>query len=200
MKIDRREFLKKAGIGSIALASLPTLTNALVKPAWAQGGRRFTIAGLSRAGPEGSAAAPAHAIWMAGQGTFDPSRVGSPVEGGGAYNHLTFPGTPPRPIVAAGIWKARLLVSYKEIGTWGALAAGILEIVVDLFTRLPSPAVVRGARLKVVGNVPFGGLVNPGETAGYTVSIPGTDFSTGGTPGSFQPTGIGGTTLSTVPD
>ncbi len=199
MKIDRREFLRKAGVGSIALASLPTLANALAKSAWAQGGRSLTMASLSRAGPEGTAAAPAHGIWMAGQCHFDPSKVGSPVEGGGAYSHLTLPGTPPRPIVAAGTWKARLLVSYTEIGTWGVLAAGILEMVVDLFTQLPSPAVVRGARLKVVGNLPFGGLVNPGETAGYTLSVPGTDFFTGGTPGPFQPTGVGGTTFSTVP-
>lgn len=200
MKIDRREFLKKAGLGSIALASLPTLANALAKPAWAQGGGRFTFAGLSRAGPEGTAAAPAHAIWMAGQGHFNPSRAGSPVEGGGPYNHLTLPGTPPRPLVAAGTWKARLLVSYTEIGKWGVLAAGILEMVVDLFTQLPSPAVVRGARLKIVGNLPFGGLVNPGEIAGYTLSVPGTDFFTGGTPGPFQPTGVGATTFSIVSD
>ena len=102
--------------------------------------------------------------------------------------------------MAAGTWKARLLVSYKEIDTWGVLAAGILEMVVDLFTQLPSPAVVRGARLKVVGNVPFGGLVNPGEIVGYTLSIPGTDFFTGGTPGSFEPTGVGATTFSIVTD
>lgn len=202
MKIDRREFLRKAGFGSIALASLPTLANALATPAWAQGERGFAFDALGRAGPEGTPAKPAHTVIMAGQGRFDPSRVGSPVEGGGFYTHTTLPGTPPRPIVAAGIWRARLLVSYKEIGTWGTFAAGILEMVVDLFAQVPSPAVVRGARFKVVCNIGPAGLVNPGEIEGYTLSIPGTDFFTGGTPGSFQaipPGGVGLTYLSTVP-
>ena len=43
MKMDRREFLKKAGLGSIALGSLPTLINALATPTWAQGQRSFTF-------------------------------------------------------------------------------------------------------------------------------------------------------------
>lgn len=45
MKIDRREFLRKAGFGSIALASLPTLVNALATPGWAQG-QTFNANGL----------------------------------------------------------------------------------------------------------------------------------------------------------
>lgn len=201
MKVGRREFLKKAGLGSIALGSLPAWINALATPALAQGRRGFAFDAITRAGPEGTASSPAHTLIMAGQGHFDPARIGSPVDGGGVFTHTTLPGPTPRPIVASGTWKARLLVSYKEIGTWGVFAAGISEMVVDLFTQLPSPAVVRGARLKVVCNIGAAALINPGEMEGYTLSIPGTDFFTGGTPGSFQaipPGGVGLTIFSTA--
>ena len=202
MKIDRREFLRKAGLGSIALASLPTLANALAKPAWAQGARGFVFHAASRAGPAGTPDRPAHQLIMGGMGQFAASKVGSQAEGGGVYTHTTVPGATPRPIVASGTWKARLLVSYTEIGTWGVFAAGIAEMVVDLFPQVPSPAVVRGARLKVVCNIGPAGLVNPGEIEGYTLSVPGTDFFTGATPGPFQaipPGGVGLTVFSTAP-
>ena len=53
------------------------------------------------------------------------------------YTHFTAPGIPPLPLVASSVWRPRLLVSYKELGTYGVLAAGILEMVVDLFTKAP---------------------------------------------------------------
>lgn len=202
MKMDRREFLRQAGLGSIALGSLPALLHTVARPAWAQGRRGFTFDALSRAGSEGTADRPAHTLVMAGQGHFDPAKVASQAEGGGYYVHTTLPGAAPRPVVASGTWRARLLASYKEIGTWGVFAAGIAELVVDLFPQIPSAATIRGARLKIVCNIGPAGLVNPGEIEGYTLSVPGTDFFTGGTPGPFQaipPGGVGLTIFSTVP-
>src|SRR3989304_2423472 len=127
MKIDRREFLKKAGLGSIAVASLPTLANALAKPAWAQGGTNFTFLAVGRAGPAGTLAQPAPARARGAEGSFDPWRVGSQRGGGGPFTHGPAPAAaPPVPLIASGTWKARLLVSYKQIGTYGVAAAGIL--------------------------------------------------------------------------
>ncbi len=202
MKMDRREFLRKAGLGSVALASLPTFANALAKTALAQGGTNFTFLGVNRAGPAGTAAQPAHTLVMGGQGNFDPSRVASHVEGGGPFFHFTAPAAaPPFPLIASGTWKARLLVSYKQLGTYGVGAAGILEMVVDIFRQVPSPATIRGATLKIVCNLPPAGLENPGEIEGYTLTIPGTDFFVGGTPGPFRsiPPGGAATLFSTVP-
>lgn len=213
MKIDRRKFLKKAGLGSIALASLPALGNALAKPAWAKEGTNFHFLAFSATGPAGTPASPQHRIAMGGQGTFDPATPGSEVVGGGAYAHHLFPGANPPaggtavPIVASGTWKARRLVSYKQIGTWGVLAAGVLEMVIDLFSEIPSKATIRGARLKIACNIGPAGLVNPGEMEGFTLSVPGTDFFTGGTPGPFVPIFFSGapvpvlgiTLFSTVP-
>lgn len=200
MEIDRRDFLKRAGLGSIALGTLPTLISSLTTPAWAQGGTNFTFLAVSRAGPAGTPAQPAHTLIMGGQGHFDPSKVASPVEGGGVYTHFTAPGTPPLPIVSSGTWKARLLASYKQIGTYGVFGAGILEMVVDIFAQIPSSTVIRGARLKLVCNVGPAGLSNPGEEEGFTLSILGTDFFTGGNPGPFVPMtpNVGVTVFSTA--
>jgi len=200
LEFDRREFLKKAGLGSIALGTLPTFISPLTAPAWAQGGTSFTFLALSRAGPAGTAAQPAHILIMGGQGQFNSSQVASPVDGGGVYTHFTAPGTPPRPIEASGTWKAKLLASYKQVGTYGVFAAGIVELVVDLFRQVPSPAVIRGARLKIVCNLGPAGIMNPGEEEGFTLSILGTDFFTGGTPGPFLPLtpNVGLTVFSTA--
>lgn len=199
MKMHRRDFLGKAAWGSIVLASLPKWVDALATPVLAQGQTGFTFLAFSAAGPAGTPTSPQHRIAVGGTGKFDPSRAGSEVEGGGAFNHHLFPGSnppaggTPLTVVASGTWQARRLVSYKQIGTWGVLAAGILEMVVDLFGQTPSRTTVRGARLKVVCNIGPAGLVNPGEAEGFLLSIPGTDFFTGATPGPFVPIPIPGT-------
>ncbi len=46
MEFDRRAFLKRAGLGSIALGTLPTLISSLAAPASAQGGTNFTFLAL----------------------------------------------------------------------------------------------------------------------------------------------------------
>lgn len=200
MRIDRRRFLKKAGLGSLALASLPMLADTLAKPAWAQGRVNFHFFSLSVAGPQGAQppgtpAAPQHTLAMAGQGEFDPSQVASKVSGGGFYVHWLFPGANPPPggtalpVVASGMWGNGRLVSYRQAGTIGVQAAGVLEIVIDLFREVPSKAVIRGASLKIVCSVGAAGIVIPGELEGYTLRIPGTEFSAGGTPGPFTPVG-----------
>ena len=194
MKMDRRELLRKAGLGSLALASLPKMLDVLATPVWAEGQTNFHFMALSFAGPPGTPAALQHQLIMAGQGRFNPARIGSQVEGGGFFVHYTSPGTnpppggTPLPVVASGSWAARLLASYKQIGTFGVQAAGVLETVADLFQEIPSKAVIRGVTLKVVCNIGAAGLVT-GEREGFTLGIPGTDFGAGGTPGPFVPIG-----------
>ncbi len=208
MEINRRKFLKAIGVGTIALGSLPAIASTLAEPAWAQRQRSFHFFALSAAGPAGTPASPQHRILIGGKGTFDEADAGSRIQGGGTYTHFLFPGAgpppggTPLPIVAAGIWKPRAIVSFKQIGTWGVNAAGVLEMVIDLFREIPAKSVVRGARLKYVCNIGPAGLVNPGEEEGFTLSVPGTDLFTGGAPGPFiplvPPVGLTGG-FSTVP-
>jgi hypothetical protein len=176
--IDRRQFLKRAGFGSFALGSLPALVDTLARPALAQTQRGFLFLTVSAAGP--------HRLAMGGQGVFDPARgPASSVEGGGSFFHFQPATSPPFPLVASGTWKARLLTSYREIGTYAGAASGIGEFVIDIQRLRPSPALIRGAVLRMFCNLGPGGF-QTGETEGITLSIPGTEFSAGATPGPFS--------------
>lgn len=188
--IDRRAFLKQAGLGSLALGALPALVDAFAQPALAQSQRAFVFLAVSAAGT----GAGQHLIAMGGRGVFDPARgASSPVDGGGSFFHFQPAATPPFPLVGSGTWKARLLVNYRELGTYGGAAAGVGQFVVDIQRLRPSPAIFRGAILTVYCNLGPAGL-QTGEVEGYTLSIPGTDFAAGGAPGPFRqipPMGVG---------
>jgi hypothetical protein len=195
---NRREFLKKAGLGALALGSLPALVDALARPALAQTQRGFEFLTVSAAGP--------HFLVMGGRGVFDPVRgPASPVEGGGSLFRFQPAASPPFPVEASGTWKARLLTSYREIGTYAGAASGIGEFVVDIQRIHPSPALIRGAVLRVFCNIGAGGF-QTGETEGITLSIPGTEFSAGATPGPFlqipspPPAGSWGLTRFLLPE
>ena len=78
--LDRRSFLRRAGLGSIALASLPGLFTA--GPALARGrAAGFNFTAISRAATIGGVA---HAVNMAGSGTIEEVDV----EGGGHFTTL----------------------------------------------------------------------------------------------------------------
>jgi hypothetical protein len=183
----------------MALGSLPVFVDVLAKPALAQTQRGFLFLTLGGAGSQ-------HLIVMGGRGVFDPAQgPASSVEGGGNFFHIQPATSPPFPIVASGTWKARLLTSYREIGTYAGAASGIAEFVIDMQRLRPSPALIRGAVLRQFCNIPPGGL-ETGETEGISLSIPGTEFSAGGTPGPFRqipsppPAGSAGFTVFLLPE
>lgn len=121
---------------------------------------------------------------MSGDGRVTPSNA----VGGGSFVHFLFPGsnppvggTPPT-IVATGTWKAKRLVSFNLIGTWGVFGAGILEMLIRL---VPDGGPVTQAMLKVVCNIGAAGL-STGQEEGFELAIPGTQFAEGGSPGPFK--------------
>lgn len=194
MKVDRREFIRRVGTSSIALASLPALLDILKQPALAQGERGVMFLAVNAAGE--------HRLGMGGVAWFDPSKgPGSPASGGGTFFHWQAVGSPPLPLVASGTWQAKLLTNYRELGTYAGVAAGIVDLVIDIQRVKPSPATIRGGVLRVFCNLgPIG--AQTGEIEGYTLSIPGTDFSAGGTPGPFRqiPPGGTGVTIMLLPE
>lgn len=127
------------------------------------------------------------------------------VEGGGNFFHFQPASSPAFPLVAAGIWKARLLTSYREIGTYGGAVAGVAEFVIDIQRLRPSQTLIRGAVLQQFCNIPPAAL-DTGETEGIILSIPGTEFSGGATPGPFRqipsppPAGSAGFTEFLLPE
>ena len=183
-RIDRRSFLKRVGLGSIALGAAPALGAGLARPVWANGNEAgFNFTAISRAGTIGTVT---HAVNMSGSG-----RIGEDdVEGGGTFQHYDIASTPPRTILATGTWRATRLLGFQPIGTWGVITAGIADMEVDLLRRTPSPAVI-SATLRVVCNVGSGGF-DTGLPEGFTLTLPGAPF------GSFVPIGAGITVFTAV--
>jgi hypothetical protein len=164
--IERREFLKKAGIGSAALASFPALADA----AWADDDRRRRRRRFYFQAVSGQAATitGGDAILMSGCGSFTRRSV----EGGGEFVHFDGTAIPSPDYIATGSWRATRLLSFEEIGTWGVGVAGILELGIKL---IPCDArVIRGATLKIVCNIGPAGLVtDPFQQEGFTLTVPG---------------------------
>src|SRR5437879_12509978 len=117
---DRRGFLRRDGLGAIALGSVPVLAEALATRAFAdeETTTGFIFAAVS-VGP--SIDGVLHTVVMDGAGTITPSNV----EGGGAFDHLNNAATAgfPRPFFAQGTWKAKKLVSVDVFGQYGLSTA-----------------------------------------------------------------------------
>jgi hypothetical protein len=161
--LDRRQFLRKAGVGSAAVAGLPVLETMLATPAVAADstvGTGFFFQVLSQS------TTSADLIIISGCGRFGRGIV----EGGGSFTHFVPEGTPPFPIVATGHWRARKLTHFESIGSYGELVAGIAEL--ETLAQITSPFTARvPATLEIVCNIGPAGLVT-GEEEGVTVSVP----------------------------
>ncbi len=108
---------------------------------------------------------------MVGTGTFEVG--GGEVDGGGVFQIITNTVTIPKPIVSFGTWEAASLVSYNEIGTYGAYASGtaMMEITLTLSDGTQIPAT-----LTVVCNIGAAGL-STGAVEGIYVVEGGTSFT-----------------------
>lgn len=171
---QRREFLKKAGLGSMALAASGVLSHMQTRSAQAAGQINFHFLALSAAQIVDGVH---HQIIMAGHGGITPGNV----VGNGSFQHQDAdPGKPaPQPILGEGTWKAKKLVSFEINGTYGVGISGVLTMEVDL---VPVSGPVIPAMLEVVCNIPPAGLFT-GKPEGYSLTIPGAPF------GTFNPLG-----------
>jgi hypothetical protein len=164
--IERREFLKRAGAGSAALAAFPALAEA----SWAHddddnGRRRFYFQAVSG---QAATLAGGESILMSGCGSFTHRSV----RGGGEFVHFDGTKVPSPNFIATGSWRAIRFLSFAEVGTWGVGVSGILEMEIKL---LPCDApVIRGAMLKIVCNIgPAGLATSPFQQEGFTLTVPG---------------------------
>lgn len=168
--INRRAFLKKAGVGTLALGSLPILGEALTTRALAAEETTNFIFAAVGIGP--TIGGVLHTVVMDGAGTITPSHA----EGGGAFSHVNNAATAPlpKPIIAQGKWKAKKLVSFHVVGTYGLFTAGVLTMHVELVREIPSPLVVP-ATLQIVCNIPFVPLMT-GKPEGFSLTVDGLHF------------------------
>ena len=149
-----------------ASVSVPVLTS-LVRPAHADTERIVHLADVA-----GNSALNEQVIFS-GDGAFSADE--QDVQVSGAFTHFNSSGAAatPKPIFAFGTWTATGISSYKEFGTYGAQASGILVVSINLVT---SSGTVVPATLKVVCNVPPGGL-ETGSPEGITLTVEGKIFT-----------------------
>jgi hypothetical protein len=162
--VERKEFLKRAGVGAVVVSSAPVFADV----AWADdddgGRRRFYFDALSG---QAGAVNLGETIVMTGCGSFRESKV----HGGGEFVHFDGTKIPSPQFIATGSWKARRVLSFQEIGTWGVAVAGILEMRVSL---IPCEGRAIRATLKVVCNLgPAGIVTSPFQQEGFTLIVPG---------------------------
>src|SRR3954467_9647735 len=164
--IERREFLKRAGAGSAALAAFPVLAEA----SWAHGDdggrrRRFYFQAVSG---QAQHYAGGELVLMSGCRSFTDRSV----RGGGEFVHFDGTKIPSLDFINTGSWRATRFLSFVEVGTWGVGVSGILEMEIKL---IPCDGpVVRGATLKIVCNIGPAGLENePFQQEGFTLTVPG---------------------------
>jgi hypothetical protein len=162
--MERKEFLKRAGVGSVVLASFP----AFAGPAWAHkndDGRTGFV--FQAASGQATTLPGGESIIMSGCGRFE----GSKVQGGGEFVHFDGTHIPSPAFISTGSWKARRVLSFTEIGTFGVGVAGILELAI---TMRPCEGKQFAATLKIVCNIGPAGLVtSPFQQEGFTLTIPG---------------------------
>jgi hypothetical protein len=165
---SRREFLKKAAVTGAGLATIPTLLGTLPQVAADEGenapGYHFVV--VSR-----KSGTPPDLVVLQGDGRVTPSKA----TGGGVFTHFVPTGSPPFPIKAAGTWKPKHLDNFSLIGTYGTLAAGLLQMEVELVREIPSKAVIP-AHMKVVCNLGPAGLKNDGLEEGVYLDVAGLSF------------------------
>jgi hypothetical protein len=165
--MKRREFIKKAGLSSAALASLPVAAGGLTSPAWADDEEagtwfRFVVVSVTPTGSD--------LVAINGAGKFGDSWVRGRV----SFTHWVPTGSPPFPIVAAGYWRATSFAGFTSNGVYGTLESGILELGATFRTTIPGPARLP-AEMRVVCNVGPGALLT-GEPEGVFIHVAGLEF------------------------
>lgn len=170
--MERRDFLKKAGIGTVGLAAIPLLPGVALADDDDDDddATKFYFQALSHIGdlplPES-----ADAIVMSGFGRFR----GRHVQGGGEFVHFDGTKIPSLDFKATGRWKATRFISFTEVGTWGVAVSGILTVRANVLPCDGSP--IKGATVEIVCNIGPAGLGTPGTVEGFTLTLPdGTTF------------------------
>ena len=159
-RTSRREFLKKAGIGSAALAALPALGELLATPVLASNQVGFSLTSASKLGTE--------RVILAGDGLMTESEA----TGGGTFVHFS---ATDLSIIATGIWKAKRLNSFTTVGTpFGLATSGIADMDIDL---IPANNERVEGRLQIFCDLPGR---STGEDEGFKLTVHGNTFTQAG--------------------
>src|SRR5918994_3329074 len=155
--MDRREFLKRAGIGTLGLGALAASPVALAGFRKGNGHQHFSLVALS--GTSVAEVGEDHVLVLEGAGSFKAKNGQVDREGGGNFVHVRFrPAFPQgQQLAASGKWNVRGFVSYADgLPDYGRVRPSILVVTVELH---PDAGGSLAGTLDVYCNVGFAGLL-----------------------------------------
>jgi len=172
--MDRRQFVKQAGVGSIGLgAALAVTPGAAAAYRKGDGHQHFSLVCISTT----SAAEPTnHALVLEGAGSFKAKTGQADRTGGGNFVHIAnFPTGLPGPL-ASGIWDVTGFISFQQttpVSDYGRIRSGILVVTVVL---LPDGGGSLEGTLQVICNIGPAGI-STGQPEGFRLNLPGAGFN-----------------------
>ncbi len=190
--INRRRFLKTAGLGSMALAASQGLGHLLATPVMADGDKRtgFQFVSMSDGGVDADGVH--HRIFMTGAGKFNDRQA----VGGGFFSHLNAAAASVADeLLASGAWKAGRVLSFTPTddprNPYGFNLSAVLELSARLFPE-GGPHGGIPAVLTVVCNIPtVEGPIFTGFPEGFFLDIDdGVSFAPISFPGTSFPFGL----------
>jgi hypothetical protein len=168
--MDRRQFVKHAGIGTVGLGALAVTPTAMAGYRKGDGHQHFSLVSLS--GTSAAEVGSDNVMLLEGAASFKAKTGQVDREGGGNFNHITF--TPAWPmgqqLLASGTWEPTGFVSYTStLPDYGRVRPSIVVVTVAL--RPDGGGSFEGTLL-VACNVGFAGLLT-GEPEGFKLNLPG---------------------------
>jgi hypothetical protein len=168
--MDRREFVKRAGIGSIGVGALAVTPTALAGYRKGDGHQHFSLVSLS--GTSATEVGSDNVMLLEGAASFKAKNGQVDREGGGNFAHIRF--TPAFPagqqLLASGKWEPTGFVSYTAgLPDYGRVRPSIVVVTVVLH---PDAGGALDGTLLVACNVGFAGLLT-GQPEGFKLNLPG---------------------------
>jgi hypothetical protein len=167
--MDRRQFVKHAGIGTLGLGALAASPVALAGYRKGDGHQHFSLVSLS--GTSAAEAGSDNVMLLEGAASFKAKTGQVDREGGGNFAHIRF--TPAFPVgqqlLASGTWEPTGFVSYTStLPDYGRVRPSIIVVTVVLN---PDGGGSFEGTLLVTCNVGFAGLLT-GQPEGFKLNLP----------------------------
>jgi hypothetical protein len=168
--MDRRQFVKHAGIGTLGLGALAASPVAVAGYRKGDGHQHFSLVSLS--GTSAAEVGSDNVMLLEGAASFKAKTGQVDREGGGNFNHIRF--TPAFPagqqLLASGTWEPTGFVSYTStLPDYGRVRPSIVVVTVALH---PDGGGSFEGTLLVACNVGFAGLLT-GQPEGFKLNLPG---------------------------
>ena len=168
--MDRRKFVKHAGIGTLGLGALAASPVALAGYRKGDGHQHFSLVSLS--GTSAAEAGSDDVMLLEGAASFKAKTGQVDREGGGNFGHIRF--TPAFPmgqqLLASGTWEPTGFVSYTStLPDYGRVRPSVIVVTVVLN---PDGGGSFEGTLLVACNVGFAGLLT-GQPEGFKLNLPG---------------------------